>query len=324
MRKLSAPEELKSVYRRQGYHLVGEHSAVKTCHWARKSLSTGGREHCYKQRFYGVPSHRCLQMTPSLGRCTQSCLFCWRATPENLGTTWDQSRFPAAEAEEPEAIVQGCLEAHRKAISGFGGNPEVPDEMLRQANQPLHAAISLEGEPTLYPRLGELIQAFHDHDFKSVFIVTNGLDPQALSKLSPEPTQLYVSVCAPDEETYRRTCRPLIPEGWSRLNESLELLRSFSCPTVLRHTLVPKLNMHNPGGYAKLAEASNATYVEPKAAMSVGYARKRFGYNEMAWHKDIRAFAEELSAESGYTIIDEQPLSLIVLLSRLDKAIQLF
>ena len=122
MRKLSAPEELRRVYRRQGYRFVGDHSAVKTCHWARKSLSTGGREHCYKQRFYGVPSHRCLQMTPSLGRCTQSCLFCWRATPENLSTTWDQSRFLVAEAEEPEAIVQGCLKAHRKAISGFGGN----------------------------------------------------------------------------------------------------------------------------------------------------------------------------------------------------------
>jgi len=94
--------------------------------------------------------------------------------------------------------------------------------------------------------------------------------------------------------------------------------------TVLRHTLVPKLNMHNPGGYAKLAEASNATYVEPKAAMSVGYARKRFGYDEMAWHKDIRDFAEKLSAESSYTILDEEPLSSIVLLSRLEKAIRLF
>jgi wyosine [tRNA(Phe)-imidazoG37] synthetase (radical SAM superfamily) len=82
--------------------------------------------------------------------------------------------------------------------------------------------------------------------------------------------------------------------------------------------------MHNPGGYAKLAETSNATYVEPKAAMSVGYARKRFGYDKMAWHKDIRDFAEELSAESGYMIIDEEPLSSIVLLSRLDKAIRLF
>ena len=316
--------ELKNRYQQQGYRLVGNHSAVKICHWAKKSLRTGGREHCYKQRFYGVPSHRCLQMTPSLGRCTQSCLFCWRATPETIGAIWDQSRFPAAESGDPETIVEGCLEAHRKAISGFGGNPKVTSEMWRQANEPYHAAISLEGEPTLYPRLGELIEAFYDNGFKSVFIVTNGLDPNAISKLSTEPTQLYVSVCAPDEETYNRTCRPLISDGWKRLNETLELLRSFSCPTVIRHTLIPKLNMHNPVGYAKIAKVSYPTYIETKAAMSVGYARKRFGYNEMAWHKDIRSFAKKLSKESGYNIIDEQPLSSIVLLSRLENAIQFF
>lgn len=321
---MSGPEELRRIYRRQAYHLVGSHSAVKTCHWVRRSLNTGGLEHCYKQRFYGIPCHRCLQMTPSLGRCTQSCLFCWRATPENIGVRWDQARFPESEAEDPEAIVEGCIQAHRKAISGFGGNPDVQETMLEEAGRPIHAAISLEGEPTLYPSLGELVDAFYGHGFKSVFIVTNGLNPEALSGLGTEPTQLYVSACAPDEETYRRTCRPLVADGWDRLMESLELLRSFRCPTVLRHTLVPKLNMHDPVGYAKLAEVSNATYLEPKAAMSVGYARKRFGYEEMARHEDIRSFAEALARESGYKILDEQPLSSIVLLSRLPEPKKLF
>ena len=321
---MTLPGELRRVYRRQGYHLVGDHSAVKTCHWVRRSLNTSGEEHCYKQRFYGVPCHRCLQMTPALGRCTQSCLFCWRATPEQLGESWEQAKFPASEAEEPTAIVEGSLEAHRKALSGFGGNPKVSRDMLEEAANPLHAAISLEGEPTLYPRLGELIEAFYEKGFKSIFVVTNGLDPGALGALSEEPTQLYVSACAPDEETYVKTCRPLVPDGWGRLMESLELLRSFSCPTVLRHTLVPGLNMHNLGGYARLAEISDATYLEPKAAMSVGYARGRFGYGEMAWHEDIRRFSEKLSAETGYAILDEQPLSSIVLLSRLPRPKMLY
>ncbi|UCH57380.1 MAG: 4-demethylwyosine synthase TYW1 [Candidatus Bathyarchaeota archaeon] len=321
---MSVPEELIRIYRRQGYHRVGAHSAVKTCHWVRRSLNTGGLEHCYKQRFYGIPCHRCLQMTPSLGRCTQSCLFCWRATPENIGVQWEQTKFPKSEAEDPEAIVERCIQAHRKAVSGFGGNPNVQETMLEEAGKPLHAAISLEGEPTLYPDLGDLVEAFYGHGFKSVFIVTNGLDPEALRDLETEPTQLYVSVCAPNEETYNRTCRPLIPDGWRRLMESLELLRSFGCLTVLRHTLVPELNMHDPAGYARLAELADATYLEPKAAMSVGYARQRFGYEEMAWHHDIRIFAEELAEESGYSILDEQPLSSIVLLSRLPEARKLF
>ena len=321
---MSVPEELRRVYRRQGYHLVGGHSAVKTCHWARRSLNTGGEEHCYKQRFYGVPCHRCLQMTPSLGHCLQRCVFCWRATPEVLGVDWEQTGLDEGEVDRPEAIVEGCLEAHRRALSGFGGNPRVQRRLLEEAVRPVHAAISLEGEPTLYPHLGELVEAFYGRGFRSVFIVTNGLRPDALENLNTEPTQLYVSVCAPDEETYRRTCRPLVQNGWKRLMETLEILRSFSCPTVLRHTLVPKLNMRNTAGYAELADRADATYLEPKAAMSVGYARRRFGYEEMAWHDDVRAFAEALAAESGYEILDEQPASSVVLLSRLEEPIKLY
>ncbi len=321
---MGIPEELIRVYRRQGYQIVGAHSAVKTCHWTRRSLNTEGEEHCYKQRFYGIPCHRCLQMTPSLGRCLQSCIFCWRAQPGDLGVEWDQTILPSEEAEEPEAIVEGCLEAHRRALRGFGGNPRVSRDLLEEALNPTHAAISLEGEPTLYPYLGELVEAFFSHGFRSVFIVTNGLRPEALSALGREPSQLYVSVCAPDEDTYRRTCRPLIPGGWGRLMETLELLNSFKCPTVLRHTLIPGFNMHSPNGYARLAERAGATYLEPKAAKSVGFARSRFGYGEMAWHRDIRRFAEELARESGYNIIDEQPQSSIVLLSRLNKPIKLY
>jgi tRNA wybutosine-synthesizing protein 1 len=106
--------------------------------------------------------------------------------------------------------------------------------------------------------------------------------------------------------------------------ETLGLLESFSCPTVLRHTLLPKLNMHDPSGYAKLAERSGATYIEVKAAMSVGYARKRFSYGEMARHEEIMSFASSLSTESGYNILDKQRLSSIVLLSRLKKVKKIY
>jgi wyosine [tRNA(Phe)-imidazoG37] synthetase (radical SAM superfamily) len=87
---------------------------------------------------------------------------------------------------------------------------------------------------------------------------------------------------------------------------------------------VPKLNMHNASGYGKLAEMSNATYMEPKAAMSVGGARARFAYKEMAWFHEIKSFAEEIARESSYDIVDEHEPSNIVLLSRLKKPIQLY
>jgi wyosine [tRNA(Phe)-imidazoG37] synthetase (radical SAM superfamily) len=69
---------------------------------------------------------------------------------------------------------------------------------------------------------------------------------------------------------------------------------------------------------------ANSTYVEPKAAMSVGAARKRFGYKDMAWHEDIRRFAQELAIESGYRIIDEHKWSNIFLMSKRDKAKKLY
>jgi tRNA wybutosine-synthesizing protein 1 len=322
-RLVSVPEELRVRYGKQRYRLVGAHSAVKTCTWVGKALRTSGREHCYKQRFYGVPTHRCLQMTPSLGHCTQSCIFCWRATPETLGVGWEQTQ-PIKGGDDPDAVVEGAIAAHRKLIYGWGGNPYVTEKYLEEALEPVHAAISLEGEPTLYDRLGELVASFKAHGFRSVFIVTNGTEPKVLSNLGTEPSQLYVSICAPDEETYRDTCRPMVPGAWEKVMETLDLLKSFRCPTVIRQTLVPKLNMNNIEGYADLVERAEPTYVEPKGAMSVGYARRRFAYEDMANFEDIKTFAAKLSEETGYAAIKEQYESNIVLLSRLPKPINLY
>ena len=320
---MSLPEELRSLYYKQKYRLVGDHSAVKTCHWVNRSLNTGGEENCYKNRFYGIPTHRCMQMTPSLGHCTQSCLFCWRATPETLGVGWEQTNM-VEDPMDPDSIIDGCLEAHRSLLYGFGGNPRVDPEIYKEALDPVHAAISLEGEPTLYPLLGELVEAYKDRGFKSVFIVTNGTKPEVLENLGCEPTQLYVSLCAPDSETYEKTCRPMFSGAWEKVVETIELLDSFSCPTVLRHTLIPRLNMHSPEEYGRLAELGNVTYMEPKAAMSVGAARERFGYDEMAWFSQIQGFAAEIAEACSFNVVDEHEYSNIVLLSRLDRPIKLY
>jgi tRNA wybutosine-synthesizing protein 1 len=250
-------------------------------------------------------------------------VFCWRATPETLGVSWEQTQI-IDDPEEPDKIIDGCIEGHRKALSGFGGNPNVSKEMLEEAMNPIHAAISLEGEATLYPLLGELVDTFFSRGYKSVFIVSNGTNPKVLENLSRDPSQLYISLCAPDEETYKKTCRPIIQGGWDRVMATLDLLESFNCPTVLRHTLIPGLNMVKPEEYVRLAEHSNATYLEPKAAMSVGAARDRFGYDDMAWFEDIRVFAEKMADTGSYKIIDEHRWSNIVLLSRLDEPVSLY
>lgn len=73
---MAVPERELAQLESSGYRFVGEHrhSAVKACHWTRKSLLNRGS--CYKQKFYGIQSHRCLQLAPGLPFCDHRCVFC--------------------------------------------------------------------------------------------------------------------------------------------------------------------------------------------------------------------------------------------------------
>jgi tRNA wybutosine-synthesizing protein 1 len=179
----------------------------------------------------------------------------------------------------------------------------------------------LTGEPTLYEPLGDLIHAFHKKGM-TTFLVTNGTLPSKLAELGEEPTQLYVSVCAPNEEVYSRVCRPQISGAWTKLNETLGLLPSFKCPTVIRTTLVRGLNMENVDEYAELVEKASPTYVEAKAYMHVGFSNLRLGFERMPSHTEVLAFASCLAEKTGYKVLDECTDSRVVLLSRREQAIR--
>jgi len=258
-------------------------------------------------------------MTPALFYCTQQCLFCWRAQSGDLKISWEETKLP--KWDSPEEIVEGSIKAQLEILSGYKGNPKANPQKFKEAMRPKHAAISLTGEPTLYEPIGELIRTFHKRGF-TTFLVSNGTVPSALAKLSREPTQLYISVCAPNKETYIRVCRPIFQNAWEKLNETLELLPSFSCPTVIRITAVRGLNMGDIKDYAKLIEKASPTYVEPKAYMHVGFSRLRLGYESMPSHREIRDFALQLAKETGYNVVDECEESRVVLLSRIGKPIK--
>ena len=310
--------ELVELLRTQRYHMVGEHSAVKRCRWLYNSLIHG--QPCYKQKFYGIKSHQCIQMTPTVFSCTMRCLFCWRAQSGDKGLSWEETVAPSS--DEPEDIVEGCIKAQMKLLSGHKANPKADKQKYGEALKPRHAAISLAGEPTMYSRLGDLIRCFHRRGF-TTFLVSNGTIPQALSELGEEPTQLYISTCAPDKKSFQETCRPQIAKAWEKLNETLALLPSFRCPTVMRITLARHLNLKHPEGYARLVSRAAPTYVEPKAYMHVGFSRLRLEYENMPQHREIRDFASSLARETGYTMLDESRQSRVVLLSRLKKPIML-
>jgi tRNA wybutosine-synthesizing protein 1 len=259
-------------------------------------------------------------MTPTVLYCNMRCIFCWRIQSGDTRIKWNETGL--SKWEDPEDIVEECIKAQLDILSGYKGNPKADRKKHREALTPKHAAISLAGEPTLYPHLGELISSFHKHKF-TTFLVSNGTRPEALTQLNTEPTQLYISLCAYDKKTFVKTCRPQVPKAWQKLNETLSLLPSFKCPTVIRMTLVRHLNLSHPERYAKLLEKANPTYIEPKAYMHVGHSQLRLNFRNMPNHKEIQEFATELAKETEYKLLMEAPESRVVLLSSLEKPIKL-
>ncbi|HII14736.1 MAG TPA: 4-demethylwyosine synthase TYW1 [Nanoarchaeota archaeon] len=301
--------KIKADFERQGYRIVGNHSAVKVCLWCKKSIT--GKDKCYKNTFYGIQSHRCIQSSVSLLNCTHKCEFCWRC----LDFTVPKS---VENPDNPSFILDGLIRGHKESLQGFKGNKDVTKKLFNEAMNPRHVALSLAGEATLYPYLPALLEEIQKRKMTS-FLVTNGTMPEMLEKLlKHKPTQLYITLPAPDEETYKRTCKPLLKDSWQLLMKSLALLHKFGRGTV-RLTLVKGLNMINPEGYAELIKKAKPLFVELKAAMPVGYAQYRMAYEQMPSHAEILDFAKKICTETGLKTVDEKPNSRVVLLMKKDK-----
>lgn len=298
--------ELQKILQRQHYAIIGKHSGVKLCHWMKQSLLFG--RNCYKQTFYGISSHRCLQMTPTITHCTQMCLFCWRL--QNF-TEQELSDF-----DDPEYLLQHAIDAQRKLLTGFKGDPRCDQKKWKEANEPNMLACSLSGEPTLYPRLSEFFELCHRKGI-TTFLVTNGTTPEALEKLDTLPTQLFVSVVAPTEEMYTRLCAPLVPNGWEKIQQTLRLLPSLDTRIVIRHTLVHGWNLdeHYIDAFAKLDALASPTFIEPKGYVFVGSSRNRLHFSNMPRHHQIKYFGQKLAELLGYELVKEKEDSLVVLLS---------
>jgi tRNA wybutosine-synthesizing protein 1 len=248
------------------------------------------------------------------------CIFCWRAQSGDNDLRWDEIQFPTW--DEPTEIIGGCIKEQKRILTGYKANPKTNQKKLLEALTPKHAAISLTGEPTLYPQLNDLISEFHRKNF-TTFLVSNGTVPESLSTLNQEPSQLYISISAFNKENFEKICRPQSKGLWQKLKKTLELLPSFNCPTVIRFTLARNLNLEYPKLFAKLIKNVNPTYLEPKSYMHVGFSRLRMDYNNMPTHVEIKKFAAKLANELEYNILDESPDSRVVLLSHLEKSIKL-
>ncbi|MDD5054485.1 MAG: 4-demethylwyosine synthase TYW1 [Candidatus Nanoarchaeia archaeon] len=299
----------KEVYRKKRYSIVGNHSAVKICNWTRNSLT--GKGVCYKEKFYGIKSHRCLQMTPAVAWCQHACVFCWRPTEFTVSDSMKKVII-----DEPQKIIKDAINAQRKLLIGFKGNDKVDKKMLEEAFNPNQAAISLAGEPTLYPKIGELIKEFHSQGF-TTFLVTNGLNTNAIKNLKILPTQLYVTLPASNPKDYAKITKSNFGEkGFDKLLETIKALKQLKTRRVIRLTLVKGLNLKNAKEYAKIIKLGEPDFVEAKAYMHVGSSVERLKRENMPTHKEIKDFSQELAKELGWKVINEHEASRVCLIGK--------
>ncbi|MDD3351560.1 MAG: 4-demethylwyosine synthase TYW1 [Candidatus Methanomethylophilaceae archaeon] len=294
--------EYKALLEKQQYRICGDHAAVKLCHWAKESIT--GRRHCYKQDFYGIVSHRCLQMTPAINECSHQCSFCWRVQGRD---------YEVKDWMEPKDMLDYLIEQQRMLITGYKGDSRVTPEAFEEASNPDQVAISLAGEPITYPYLSDFFKECHGRGM-TTFLVTNGTYPERLEALDELPCQLYVTVAAPDRQTYVRACRPKIDDGWERIMKTLELMPSLDTRTVVRHTLVDGINFFDPEGYARLDMLADPDLIEPKGYVFVGGSRQRLSMSNMPSFESILHFSAELGKLVGMEVLKERGDSRVVLL----------
>ncbi len=316
---LRLPEKIENNLRKKQYGIYG-HSGVQICSWTKKALT--GKGVCYKQRFYGVDCHSCMEMSPVVMWCQQNCTFCWR--PMEYMKNINISDF---KVDEPEEIITNLIEERRKLISGFKGNDKADLKLFDEALIPTHFAISLSGEPTMYPKLFELVEYLKNlPKTKTIFVVSNGQEPTYFEKLIVEPkyapTQLYISIDAPNPEIFKKINKSLYEDGWERLNKSLETMSKIKTRRVLRFTQIKGLNDLDSQleEYKNMIEKSKADIIEVKAYMHIGLSRNRHSDKEMPSMDEVRDFADKLCKSLGtYEVGAEMEESRIVILHRKDS-----
>lgn len=318
--------EIKKKLTKENYEIVGKHSAVKICRWTKKSLRDEGV--CYKEKFYEIKSHLCCQMTPSLLNCQNKCIHCWR----DLKYTYSSE---VQNPESPKKIIDGCIKAQRKLLTGFKIDSNSKKKQLSRANQkkyqeaqePMQFAISLTGEPTLYSLIGDLITELTKRE-KTSFLVTNGLYPKKLQELKDKnqlPTQLYISVNTSNEKDYKKFHNSSEKNAWEKLQKSLKIMSTLKSRTVFRMNLVKDLNMKEEhiSEYANLIKLAKPMFVEIKGYMAVGHARERLNYDKMPTYNEMLDFSRKLAKLTELKLLNSHETSRAFVLGKDRKELKI-
>ncbi len=308
------------------YGVVGNHSAVQICSWTKKNITNGPA--CYKRKFYGIDTHRCSQMSPATAWCHEACVFCWRPME-----WYSRVNMEPDMVDDPALIIEETVRVRKQLLTGFGGNPKRNERMFKEAYEmwPTHWAISLSGEPTIYPKLGELILELRKHpETRSIFVVSNGQEPDAILKLKEMdalPTQLYISFSTPNKNMFKRIIRSVYQDGWERLMRTLSLFKELPTRKVIRITLMKGINDDEKSieEFASILDNVKSDYIEVKAYTHIGQSRTRLSKENVPSFEEVKEFVKKLlNKMKNYEYRNDDFHSSIVLLKHKESPYQDF
>jgi len=156
----------------------------------------------------------------------------------------------------------------------------------------------------------------------TAFLVTNGTTPHRLKEMLKKnivPTNLYISVYGPDEETHAKGTNAFAPGLWKKTMESLSLFPEFNkkgCRTVFRMTCVKGLTMQKPKEYAKLIAKTKPMFVELKGYAWLGESRDRLKQDAVPTMLELEEFAAEIVKVTGYTVKARDHVSRVIVMVR--------
>lgn len=325
--------DIKKELEKKKYAVVGNSSAVQICNWTKSALR--GEGVCWKEKFYGIKSAGCCQFSPSVMWCENKCIHCWRPIELNLGNK-------IKKIDNPQYIIDEIIKARKKLLTGFGGDEKVDKKLLKESLEPSLYTLSLSGEPTIYPRLDEMIKAIRDRGAIS-FLVTNGQNPKVLKKLLREnslPTQLTLSTNAPNKELFLKWHNSCNKDSWERFQETLLVIKGLKgkCRRCIRLTITKEgSNKKNPLNnisnmkdenvleYVEIIKKSDPDFIHVKGFMSIGYSRSRgMTYDKMPWFHEVKDYAKKILVElkkqdKKWKILAEEEKSCVVVLGKNKK-----
>ncbi len=301
---MNIQKELK----KKGYGFYGN-SAVEVCLWTKNSLR--GKGVCYKQKFYGIKSHRCMQFSPIL-ECEERCIFCWRPV--------EIFKKNKIKAENPEQMIENLIKERKILLSGFGSSVK-NKKLLEESKIPELFSFSLIGESTLYPYLPEAINYIKKKNSKNIiFLVTNGQEPKMIEKLIKRnalPTQMTLSVVAGNKELFKRICNPLYKDAWKRFNRTILLFKKLNCRKVLRFVVIKGLNDSEKDikEFSDLIQKANPDFAHVKGYTHLGNSRNFLKAENQPFHKEIKNISRKIiRLAKDYYIAGDSEISKVVLL----------